>query len=568
MATFPLQPPVTLLKLRRIQVVPLIGSKSLMRSVTCLKANVFSVTGEGAGCSGTVKAFAAVRPVDSGLVHGEDSGSITSQSFNRQETLFGNLAKPLNERTDFEEDLQQLFNEVKRMVASGKESDAADLLQANFVAVKKQMEAGARGVEEVATLDVIALGYMALGDLKRMALILNRMDEVAHNLKDDEKLIESVLMHMGSMFSILGNFEKSMLVYRRAIGILGKIYGKDSTFLITPLLGMAKALGYIGRATKAAETYHHAISILEANRGADNEDLVVPLLSLGNLLMKEGKADDAEYAFTRVLSIYSKLYGENDARVGIVLSSLAHVKCAKGDAEEAIGSYRRALQIMNRSNYVEIDDSLLERMKIDLAELLHVVGRGDEGRQLLEECLLITEERKGKEHPSSVTHLLNLATSYSGAKNYVEAERLLRTVLKIMMRTVAPDDQSITFPMLHLAVTLYNLKRDEEAEQLAIDVIRIREKAFGKDSLPVGEALDCLISIRARLGKQDDEIVVLLERVLVIQEKELGYESEEVMITLKKLLFYLDKVGRKDEKFRLQKRLSVLKKRYKQIMHY
>lgn len=80
------------------------------------------------------------------------------------------------------------------------------------------------------------------------------------------------------------------------------VLGKDSTFLITPLLGMAKALGCIGRASKAAETYHHAISILEANRGVDSEDLVVPLLALGNLLMKEGKANDAEYPFTRFVN--------------------------------------------------------------------------------------------------------------------------------------------------------------------------------------------------------------------------------------------------------------------------
>lgn len=83
-----------------------------------------------------------------------------------------------------------------------------------------------------------------------------------------------------------------------------------------------------------------------------------------------------------------------------------------------------------------------------------------------------------------------------------------------------------------------------------------------------GEALDCLVSIRSRLGKEDDEIVALLERVLEIQEKEFGYESEEVMVTLKKILFYLDKLGRKDEKFRLQKRLSVLKMKYKQMMQY
>lgn len=107
----------------------------------------------------------------------------------------------------------------------------------------------------------------------------------------------------------------------------------------------------------------------------------------------------------------------------------------------------------------------------------------------MEECLLITERYKGKDHLDLVTHMMNLATSYSRSKNYVEAEHLLRRSLKIMTKMRESDDQSITFPMLLLAVTLYHLKQDEEAEQFALEVLRIREKAFGVDSLPVGKLL-------------------------------------------------------------------------------
>ncbi|XP_031394082.1 nephrocystin-3 isoform X3 [Punica granatum] len=545
MATSPLQPPLTIHKFRTtIQFFPSFSSTHFPRSV--FDAKVLAVRTKVACRPGTIKAFAAVRSAETGVVHRRENGSRTSQSFEKSGTLLDDLAEPLDAGSGFERDLQGLFDEVKRMIASGKENDAVDLLQANFQAVKVQMEDGAKGIEEVATLDIIALGYMALGDLKAVALILEKMNEVAGSLRDDENLLGSVVMHMGSMYSALGKFEKSVLMYQRAVGILEGIYGKDSTFLVTPLLGMAKALGCIGRATKATRTYQHAVAILESSRGVESEDLVVPLLALGNLLIKEGKANDAEYQFTRFVST-------------LIFT---------GDVEEAIYAYRKALQIMKDSNYVALDDSVMERMRIDLAELLHVVGRGDEGRQLLEECLLITEEQKGKDHPSFVNHLVNLATSYSRSKNYAEAERLLRAALGIMTRTLGPDDQSISFPMLHLAVALYNLKRDEEAEQLAVDVIRIREKAFGEDSLPVGEALDCLVSIRARLGKQDGDLVALLKRVLRIQEEGFGYESEEVMVTLKKILFYLDKLGRKDEKFGLQKRLSVLKERYKHMIQY
>lgn len=193
---------------------------------------------------------------------------------------------------------------------------------------------------------------------------------------------------------------------------------------------------------------------------------------------------------------------------------------------------------------------------------------GNEGRQLLEECLVISQKHKGKDHPSLATHYINLAASYSFSKNYGEAERLLRMSLRVMTKSVGPDDPSVTFPMLQLAVTLFNLKRDNEAERLAIEVLRIREAAFGDESLPVGEALDCLVSIQTRLGEDDEKLLTRLKRVLSIQEKEFGYESEEVMETLKKILFYLDRLGLKQEKFPVQRRLSVLRNKYKHRVQY
>lgn len=59
--------------------------------------------------------------------------------------------------------------------------------------------------------------------------------------------------------------------------------------------------------------------------------------------------------------------------------------------------------------------------------------------------------------------------------------------MHIISRTVGPADNSITIPMLHLAVVLYHLKQDEEAETLALEAVRIRETIFGKQSLPVGK---------------------------------------------------------------------------------
>ncbi|KAH1245573.1 Nephrocystin-3 [Glycine max] len=264
----------------------------------------------------------------------------------------------------------------------GNKNDAIDLLTANYEVVKERLNAGTKGTEEAVTLDIIAPGYMAVGDLKFAGSLLNMKKEVVDNLKDDAPRLDSILMHMGSMYATLSKFEKSLDVYERAVYIMERTYGKDSTFLVTPCLGMAKVIGSIGKATKAIETYQRVITLLESSRGANSKDLVVPLLSLANLLLKERRANDAETHFTRILNIYTELYGQNDGKIGMAMSSLARVKCAQ---DEAIQLFKRAPQVMKDSNYLSPDDSIMEKMRVDLAELLHTVGRGQEGRELLEE---------------------------------------------------------------------------------------------------------------------------------------------------------------------------------------
>lgn len=74
---------------------------------------------------------------------------------------------------DFEKQLQELFDEVKTLISTGKRSDARDILQANYQAVKEQLNAGYSGIEEAAILDIISLGYVALGDPEMVESLLD-----------------------------------------------------------------------------------------------------------------------------------------------------------------------------------------------------------------------------------------------------------------------------------------------------------------------------------------------------------------------------------------------------------
>ena len=69
--------------------------------------------------------------------------------------------------------MEELFGEVKNLIKMGKKNDAIDLLNANYEMVKERLNDGTKGIEEAAILDILALGYVAVGDLKSVGYLLN-----------------------------------------------------------------------------------------------------------------------------------------------------------------------------------------------------------------------------------------------------------------------------------------------------------------------------------------------------------------------------------------------------------
>lgn len=89
--------------------------------------------------------------------------------------------------TDLEGQLQQLFDAIMSIVKLGKKDEAIDLLKANYEAVKEQVDSGTAGTEEAAVLDVVLLGYMAIGDLQTVGSLMDeeiRARSFAHHCWD------------------------------------------------------------------------------------------------------------------------------------------------------------------------------------------------------------------------------------------------------------------------------------------------------------------------------------------------------------------------------------------------
>ncbi|KAL6972111.1 hypothetical protein U1Q18_031797 [Sarracenia purpurea var. burkii] len=194
-------------------------------------SKLYIIPSVGISCRRVLKHLKAINSLE---LYNKCQGNQASSSVWGPDNLQGSKkllddsSNPLEDTTHLEGRLQEIFDEVKTMIKMGNKSDALNLLRANYEVVKEQIDTGAKRIEEAAILDTIALGYIGIGDLKMVGSLLGMLNDVVDGLKDDEPLLDSILIHMGSMHSNLGEFEKSMLAYSRSVEILERKHGKSN----------------------------------------------------------------------------------------------------------------------------------------------------------------------------------------------------------------------------------------------------------------------------------------------------------------------------------------------------
>lgn len=74
-----------------------------------------------------------------------------------------------------EKQLEELYEEVGRMIEEGDEGSAREVIEANYEALLEQLEEGIRGVEQAAMLDILAQLYMNMGDYECADVLLDQV---------------------------------------------------------------------------------------------------------------------------------------------------------------------------------------------------------------------------------------------------------------------------------------------------------------------------------------------------------------------------------------------------------
>ncbi|MGK7872863.1 MAG: tetratricopeptide repeat protein [Xenococcaceae cyanobacterium] len=137
------------------------------------------------------------------------------------------------------------------------------------------------------------------------------------------------------------------------------------------------------------------------------------------------------------------------------------------------------------------------------------------------QCLSLTRERLGEDHPSVATSLNKLAYLYNSQGRYSEAEPLYQQALELRKKLLGEDHPSVASSLNNLAGLYDSQGRYSEAEPLYQQALELRKKLLGEDHPSVASSLNNLAYLYNSQGRYS-EAEPLYQQAIAIAMNTLG----------------------------------------------
>jgi CHAT domain-containing protein/Tfp pilus assembly protein PilF len=181
-----------------------------------------------------------------------------------------------------------------------------------------------------------------------------------------------------------------------------------------------------------------------------------------------------------------------------------------------------------------------------LALLYQAQGRYSEAEPLFKQVLQIIENVLGKEHPSTLRSMNNLAFLYKAQGRYSEAEPLYKQALQLREKVLGKEHPSTLSSMNNLAILYESQGRHSEAEPLFKQALQLREKVLGKEHPDTLTSMNNLAGLYESQGRYS-EAEPLYKQALQLSEKVLGKEHPDTLTSMNNLAFLYKAQGRYSE---------------------
>jgi len=310
---------------------------------------------------------------------------------------------------------------------------------------------GKKDPEIARILNDLALVYEAQERFDAAEPLLIRSLSIRENQsKPDARAIRIGLNNLASNYREQGRFREAEALMERLLVHAQRAAGLNDPALAIELNNFAEIYRATGRMTAAEEMLKRSLEIRERAFSPEHPQVAAALVSLAAVYLQEGRYDEAEGLFMRARSIVEKVFGANNPDAAI-LNNLALV-------------YKNT-------------------------------GRLLDAKRLLEESLVVTESKLGKESQAAARALSNLADIHIKLGEFAQAEQLLRRSLQYIKVKLGPTHIDVGSVLANLAGLFHQMGRNAEAVSYYMKSIEIGEKALGGDHPDVGSRFSGLAKV-------------------------------------------------------------------------
>ena len=192
-----------------------------------------------------------------------------------------------------------------------------------------------------------------------------------------------------------------------------------------------------------------------------------------------GKYDHAEEIYNSLVIKDTNEFGRKSEQVSISLSSLGTIYEKKNNIKPARIHYEEAYSISLKL-FDKNHPSTITHLS-NLA-LINISSTPKKSERIFKDVLKVRIEQFGENHILTVITLANLASSYTRQNKHIKAKKSLFRALNIATSSLGELHHE-TFRIKHnLALSMYELQEEKEAISMMSEVVADRTRIFGADS--------------------------------------------------------------------------------------
>lgn len=333
----------------------------------------------------------------------------------------------------------------------------------------------------VSTVAFAQYSAMSLEKLDSMILHFYTRQEFEKALECTQISVEkskgidsSYAMHLGLlalMHKQLGQYDKAMPIYLKAIDVYSKAYGKQGSDYANLLNNLGSLHQEMGNYDAAIPLFSDAAKIWAVTYGENHLDYASVLNNLAYLHLSLGNYDNAESLFLKSKEIRKNNLGEKHEVYAQSLVNLGLVYYRTGDYEDAESFYLQALEIYKKT--IGEQNPTYALALNNLAALYQKLQRYEAAEPLFAQAVEITKNTLGEKHPEYAGALNNLGAIYYKMGNYVENEKLLLKTLEIDKLVYGEKHPHYALSINNLATLYTAIGSYEKAEKLYTQSLEI-----------------------------------------------------------------------------------------------